>query len=259
MPREIASFIVPVVNLVGPLLETGARLAETIWRDHRTETELIQVGLRAHPTGNAIHVARDDVDVVQGNHAVSIASRGAVPAELALEVLHMPWRSWRQYEHRVRIAGEAYLRSSMLIPSPNHHGMLDYERLTEHLLLPHFAARIPSTSEMASSPSFLLDDRLTKSGIFGLYESSDADHFDSEVAASLRSAGRTILGMGRQKRLLLDEIAANALQLKNSLALQADLEDALMQSQAEVTWLQSRRSIRLSETGTEWLRGGTRR
>ncbi len=126
--------------MVGPLAESGAGLERLVWRDERSAEELRDAGLLAQPTGNAIHVGNAEVAVVQGNH-LDHPRRGCARPRARARGPALPWRSWAQYEHRVRIAGEAYEANPGRRPSPNHHGMRDYHRLQDGLLKSYYAAR----------------------------------------------------------------------------------------------------------------------
>lgn len=145
----IRSFLVPVTNLTGTAAAAGTGFDRLVYRDHRPVEQLRATGLRDHPTADAVHVGDPEVDVIQGNHFVSIASAGLPPEELAIEVLHLPWRSWAQYRHKVEVSGRAYDENPELTPSPNHHGMRDYRRLQSGALLPFYLLRHPDERELA--------------------------------------------------------------------------------------------------------------
>nr|WP_284289057.1 hypothetical protein [Angustibacter aerolatus] len=87
--------------------------------------------------------------MAQGNHFVSIESNGQPDPDVALEVLHVPWRSWQQFEQKVLHAGRAYEASPDLRPSKNHHGMKDYRRALAGRLMPAYMLRQPSPAEPA--------------------------------------------------------------------------------------------------------------
>ncbi|MCH1882344.1 glycosyltransferase family 2 protein [Agrococcus sp. ARC_14] len=159
-PATLGSFPVPVRNLVGPTARSGAGLATRMhWRDERSAQQLAAAGVQAHPTPNAIHVGDPHVEVAQGNHAVSTPQRGAVPDALGLEVLHVPWRSWEQFERKTISMGRGYEASPSLDPSPNHHGMRDWRRWKAGILLPFYLARTP-VDEADFGEGFVRDDRL---------------------------------------------------------------------------------------------------
>ena len=157
----VRAFVVPVVNMVGPLAESGGGLDRLVWRDQRDAAELHAIGLISHPSGNAIHVGDPDVSVVQGNHLVTIAQGAVPPEELGLEVLHYPWRSWEQYAHRVEIAGVAYESNPDVSPSPNHHGMRDFRRLRAGTLKAYWSLRSTAPGQ-TETDSFARDDSLPR-------------------------------------------------------------------------------------------------
>ncbi|WP_375475153.1 glycosyltransferase family 2 protein [uncultured Jatrophihabitans sp.] len=148
IPLSLNAFTVPVTNLVGRPARRGSGLAHLIWRDLRPAEELQQIGIYAQPTGNAVHRGEPDVVVAQGNHFVSIKSNGQPDPDVALEVLHVPWRSWTQFEQKVSHAGRSYEANPELRPSKNHHGMADRRRQLAGRLLPAFLLRQPSGTDL---------------------------------------------------------------------------------------------------------------
>lgn len=129
-PTGIGSFEVPVTNLTGVPARRGEAFARLIWRDLREEATLMEtVALHAHPTSNVIHVGRAGVTVQQGNHGVDIPSMGRPDPAHAIEVLHLPWRTYEQYSRKIDHMGRAYEASTTLNPSPRHHGMRDFRFL----------------------------------------------------------------------------------------------------------------------------------
>ena len=168
----IQAFLVPVTNLTGPGAVAGSGLQRLVYRDLRSDEQLAAAGLRAHPTADAVHIGDPEIDVIQGNHFVSLEGRGFPPAELAIEVLHLPWRSYEQFRHKVDVSGRAYESNPGLTPSPNHHGMRDYARLQAGALEDYYLLRHPSAAELEQG---LAD------GVFTL-ETVLADHLASVVA-----------------------------------------------------------------------------
>jgi hypothetical protein len=147
IPKRIQAFDVPVHDMIGPAALAGTGLQRLVYRDLRSTEALQRVGLKAHATHDAVHIGDPGVEVVQGNHFVSLENRGPVPAGHEVEVLHFPWRSWEQYSRKVRNAGSAY-ENSELTPSPNHHGMRDYRRLLDGVLYPLYLCRHPGAEEL---------------------------------------------------------------------------------------------------------------
>ncbi len=138
IPTSLGSFFAPVVNMTGYPAKDGAGIGRLRWRDVRDdETLMLAAGLHAQPTPNAIHIGHAEVAVVQGNHSTSIRSAGQPDAAYAIEVLHLPWRSWTQFSTKVEVSGLAYEGNPDLNPSPRHHGMRDY-RFHKAGVLEHF-------------------------------------------------------------------------------------------------------------------------
>lgn len=165
IPLSLGAFTARVTNMVGPVAWSGSGIKRLLWRDHRSDAELQAVGIHAQPTPNAIHRGEPDVVVAQGNHFVSVPSRGNPDRSVEIEVLHLPWRSWAQLEQKVINAGKAYTANPDLKPSPNHHGMADYRRYLGGRLRYAYYLRSPSAQEL-ETPSYQRDGWL-------------ADHLDA--------------------------------------------------------------------------------
>ncbi|MDR6973251.1 glycosyltransferase family 2 protein [Leifsonia shinshuensis] len=164
IPKEIQAFDVPVHDMIGPAALDGTGLQRLVYRDLRDTAALHRVGLKAHATHDAVHIGDPSIEVVQGNHFVSLENRGPVPAGHEVEVLHFPWRSWEQYSRKVRNAGSAY-ENSELTPSPNHHGMRDYRRLQAGVLYPLYLCRHPDAEELdagVASGAYVPDTRIAE-------------------------------------------------------------------------------------------------
>lgn len=158
--KSIVSTTVPVTNLVGPVALSGGGLTtRMLWRDVRSPEQLQAVGVHAHPTPNTIHVGHPGVDVRQGNHFTSLLSRGEPDGGPGIEVLHVPWRSWEQFERKTVNAGRGYEANPTLRPSPNHHGMLDWRRWQEGTLMESFIDRM-ITGEPSEADGFVKEEAL---------------------------------------------------------------------------------------------------
>jgi hypothetical protein len=156
IPTSLQAFTADVVNLTGTPARQGAGFRRLTWRDNRPEETLMDVaGLHAHPTPNAIHVGSPDVSVQLGNHFISIESKGQPPAELAIEVLHLPWRSLHHYATKVEMSGQSFAANPMLRPSPNHHGQRDYRRFLAGYVEQFYLYRHPI--DPANDPDFTED------------------------------------------------------------------------------------------------------
>ncbi len=163
IPTSLGAFTVPVTNMVGPPAMQGSGIDRLLWRDLRTADELHGVGIYAQPTADAIHRGDPEVVVAQGNHFVSVASNGRPDPAVDLEVLHLPWRSVRQYERRVVNTGRSYEANPDLRPSKNHHGMADYRRHLAGRLRYAFLVRLPLERDLAAGTAegeFVYESRL---------------------------------------------------------------------------------------------------
>jgi len=249
MPRSLGAFTVPVVNLVGPPARSGPGFQRLTWRDGRSEEQLHRSGVHAQPTPNAIHIADAGVVVKQGNHFVSIPSTGRPPAGLELEVLHLPWRSWRQFEHKVEIAGRAYRDNPKLRPSPRHHGMRDYARLQQDRLLPIYLLRQPDPTLLqdgADHGPFSFDDSLARA-IAALptprhpLASAPEDPFDAEFVAEQRALAEMHMVVEADGMAVL-ELAEDFFEHER-----VKLRREIARRDAELEQFRSRRIIKVAE------------
>jgi hypothetical protein len=195
VPADIRVFSARVVNVTGAPARSGTGLQRLRLRDQRSEPTLRASGIPFHPTPDAVHRAHPDVEVAQGNHRATAPGWSEPELRDELEVLHLPWRSWSQYEYKVRVSGEAYLRNPDLAPSPRHHGMLDFRRMNEGWLEAAYVAKHPDPDEVVAGlgdGSFVIDDRLAaleRGDVPGLVPD---DEYEPERLEALRSEGRRI-------------------------------------------------------------------
>lgn len=238
----IGSFPVSVVDMTGPPARSGTGLDRLIYRDTRPLELLFRVGLHDHSTFDAMHVADPDVTVLHGNHFVSTPSRGRPPAELALEVLHLPWRSWSQFERKVRNAGTAFAANPELKPSPNHHGLRDYRRLLEGTLEATYVIRHPDREQIEAGldAGWFVEDRTLADS--DLPRVPDVLVPESELIA-LREAGAPTVAADaeqiRQRFIEGKRVRVEELEEANSLL---RLHVAALES--EISALRSRKVVR---------------
>lgn len=242
-PRDFQTFLVPVIDMTGaPALE-GTGLGRLHYRDLRTVGQLRALGLFAHSTPDAVHIGAPDVEVAQGNHAVSIPSRGTPARDDSLEVLHLPWRSWGQYSRKVEASGRAYLSAGARRPSPNHHGMRDYARLQAGLLEGFYLIRHPDAERLErglEDGSFELDDRLARLQGYGVpdvpYDEERRIREIERVSPIARAEGVLF-----ERAVRIEQLTARAESAEDRIrSLEADLAD----SQRQLDEIRSRRLIR---------------
>lgn len=221
MPRTLNAFDVPVINMVGRPARRGSGIDRLLWRDLRTNQQLNEVGIFAQPTSDAMHRGAPDIEVTQGNHKTSVPTDGSPDPAVALEVLHLPWRSFAQLEKKVSNTGRAYEASPNLRPSPNHHGMRDYKRFLAGRLLPSYLLRQPSAADLAEGSSAgwfvpepwlrthlhgLLEDAVLPEQLAPLLEASGDEIFDEETVETLSALGRQFHELEVERDAALEDL-----------------------------------------------------
>lgn len=164
IPKDLKTFTVPVIDMTGAASRLGSGLQRLVYRDTRPQARLNELGLHAHSTPDAVHIGIERIEVAQGNHSVNLESTGPLPANLKMEVLHFPWRSWEQFSRKVENSGKAYESNPHLQPSPNHHGMREYRRWKQGSLLSFYVLRHPAAEELEScivTGELTLDTRIS--------------------------------------------------------------------------------------------------
>jgi Glycosyl transferase family 2 len=263
-PTDWQSLLVPVVNMTGPAARAGSGFDRLVWRDQRTGSEMSAVDIYAQPTDDALHVGAPDVVVAQGNHAVSLESRKPEDVDGGMEVLHFPWRSWTQFERKVRHAGLGYRASPDLSPSPNHHGMRDFARYEAGALFPFYLLRHPSTAEVEAHPElFVRDDgfaeylRSLEAGAVlpdRLRESlapSAADAYSDETRDMNAGFARAVLTLERDRDERLEHAARElAALVEDNRRLLADLrerEERIDFVERDLLWLRESTEYRVGK------------
>lgn len=268
----VKTFKVDVVDMTGVPARAGTGFQRLIYRDLRPVDYLTRIGLHAHSTPDAVHIGLPYIEVAQGNHFVNLEQDGSIPPEFELEVLHFPWRSWSQFSGKVEKSGKAYAANPDLQPSPNHHGMREYRRLSEGTLFPYYIIRHPDEAEIEQGLEagyFVKDERLS-----ARYKSPQKDVFFPEATLdNAREYGKIIsqldtvhvseleVAHNRERDLLrfvdeggktidslLEERAAKDTEL-NSLKIN------LREASEALSAMRQRKAVRLAD----WIHGGVAR
>ncbi len=254
VPPSVDVLRIPVVNLTGAPSRVGSGLARLDLRDQRSESELTTAGIPFHPTPNAVHRGHPEVEIAQGNHRAEAPGWGAPVDALDAEVLHLPWRSWKQYSYKVRVSGEAYLANPELAPSPRHHGMQDFRRLQQGRLESTYVAKHPTAEEAAegiASGAFAPETRLAHlEGPLTPGFVADERYGDAEQQSLSR--------LGRQFRAveLAGELEASRIQAAHDMAVEqrdAALADNRRLNE-ELAGIRRRKVVRLTDKVARGLR-----
>jgi Glycosyl transferase family 2 len=264
-PRDFQTFLVPVIDMTGAPAVEGSGLDRLRYRDHRPVRELQGLGLFAHSTPDALHIGTPDIEVAQGNHAVSLPSRGTPARDDSLEVLHLPWRSWSQYSRKVEAAGRAYSSAGARQPSPNHHGMRDFRRLEAGLLEGYYLIRHPDDERLErglADGTLVLDDRLAALGRHGRpdlpYDEERRTREIARVAPIARTEGELFESRGQVEQLTLRAEAAEG-RMRSLEGALADVRRALEDSERELELVRSRRIVRTLDRLTDAAHRVTRK
>jgi len=106
----------------------------------------------------ACHRAAPEVEVAQGNHAVS-----GVPGEIAessnMEILHFPIRSWEQFATKVQHGGAAYARNTRMPPAAGRRWRMQHEMMQEGTLAVYFRNLVCSDKQLEEG---LLEENLVE-------------------------------------------------------------------------------------------------
>lgn len=249
IPTDLGAFTADVVNLVGRPVERGSGIPPALWRDLRPVSALHDIGIHAHPTPNALHRGDPDVTVSQGNHFVSIRSKGQPAPAVALQTLHLPWRSYAQLEAKVTAAGRAYAANPHLRPSKNHHGMSDYRRYEGGRLRQIWALRQPLERDLIAGEEagwFVRDtylrphlDELVATAIRPDLLKACLDNSADVVVPAARHeqdglTGRAFLALERERSDALDLAAQEAAKRKAAAEEAAKFRKAANQANREL-------------------------
>lgn len=249
---------VPVVNLTGLPAKDGSGFGRLIYRDLRTDEQLHAAGIPFHPTHDAVHRGNPAVEVAQGNHFVTAPGWGeGRPAE-GFEVLHLPWRSWRQYSEKVQKAGAAYEANPELFPSPRHHGMQDYRRWKAGRLQAAYVAKHPSSEELdrlVADRSLIRDDRLAHLATLPVSGAIADELFDPAELDILATYGRLLAGLESENEERMQELRDEQayersiwLAARSEAAARIDgLEHELDHRESELRQLHNRRTVRAAD------------
>lgn len=250
LPSDQNVVEIPVVNLTGAPARRGSGFERLCYRDLRSDDELHAAGIPFHPTSDALHRGNPDVEIAQGNHFVDAPGWGPASQTDQLEVLHLPWRSWAQYEGKVRKAGQAYESNPDLFPSPRHHGKQDYRRWKAGRLEAIYISKHPLGSEverMLASGALVRDDRLASLASAGLPGVQADDPYTDAERDALARHGRQLSALEQENEERLQALRDEQLRERSLwVAWNAFANGEIERLTGELELLRSRRIVRLA-------------
>ena len=144
VPPEYSTVLARRTDLVGVRGTWGPWPRRLRWRNLNTLSE------RGTPLAPKVcHRAAPEVGVAQGNHAVTGIEGERLPDE-PIDVLHVPLRSWPQFQRKIANGGSSYAANTELAPEIGWHWRADYERLLAGELERVFHSREPSPADLVT-------------------------------------------------------------------------------------------------------------
>jgi hypothetical protein len=109
VPRQYGAAVAPRFNYPPTEDEAG------VFYDRLVVRETLSLNAMGRPLpGKCCHRAYPDVQVAQGNHEVRAEGMLLVPEPLAVDILHFPMRTFKGFERRIMVGGQAYARNREL-------------------------------------------------------------------------------------------------------------------------------------------------
>jgi glycosyltransferase involved in cell wall biosynthesis len=122
------------------------------WVDALLWKDSVSLSERGTPIGPKVaHRADPDALVLMGNHSVQGPLLGAPDASPRIEYLHVPDRSWRQYESKIRVGGQSVESNPEFDAGVSWHWRSDYARLTNGTLEAEYARRQVGAVDLAAA------------------------------------------------------------------------------------------------------------
>jgi hypothetical protein len=109
VPREYGAAVAPRFNYPPTEEEAGAFYERLVVR------ETLSLNAMGRPLpGKCCHRPYPDIQVAQGNHEVEAEGMLLLPEPLAVDILHFPMRTFKGFERRIVLGGQAYARNREL-------------------------------------------------------------------------------------------------------------------------------------------------
>jgi hypothetical protein len=144
MPAEIKAIGAPRSNFLPRPLLPGEFFAEHM--TVREATSRNAVGAPLPP--KVCHRAYPDIEVEQGNHAVSRHGRSLPVAPAPMTIFHFPLRGYAQFANKIAKGGAAYARNTYLPPEVGITWRRLYETWQKGELEAYYRAQVPGEAEI---------------------------------------------------------------------------------------------------------------
>lgn len=163
IPEQYGTVSAPRENLIGVLGD------DRPWPERLHLRDLLSLHERGGRIGSKVcHRGVADVQIAQGNHALTGTGLGGPWPASPITVLHVPDRSYEQFANKIRVGGSSLANNATLSAESGWHWRADYERLQKGTLRPTWQARqlTPAQAERDQEsgrlvPDHRLRDRLT--------------------------------------------------------------------------------------------------
>jgi hypothetical protein len=144
VPDGCGGVAVPRHNFRATAGSAGLFLDRMIYRD------VVSTNSLGQPLpGKVCHRGHPEVVVSQGNHHALVPDRGLLFQEPAIEILHFPMRSLRQFENKIALGGRAYEMSPELDGGVGSTWRSLYTELKQEGLSHHYESDCLDTATIA--------------------------------------------------------------------------------------------------------------
>lgn len=186
IPGRYGTVSAPRENLV------GVQGDERPWPERLHLRDLLSLHERGGRIGAKVcHRARADAQIAQGNHSLVAAELGDPWPASPITVLHVPDRSYGQFENKIRVGGASLANNPDLPTDSGWHWRADYERLQNGTLRSTWEDRqlTPSTALQHEASGRLVPDHRLRNRLVSLRSRAVRRDLLDEVLTGARSPG----------------------------------------------------------------------
>jgi hypothetical protein len=139
VPSDVGSLAVERTNFIPRIIETN----DPFWKrlTIRERVSLNREG--ASLPGKILHKASPEVTVNQGNHGIQNVPGSHITTK-AIQILHFPLRSYKQFEIKIKFGGAAYERNTKVGPNAGRHWRTQYREYLAGNLPAVYSQQVPT-------------------------------------------------------------------------------------------------------------------